>query len=105
MRKFAFTMALGLSLCGVSAFAEEWTGYISDAKCAKAHTDGSEKAMKCVAACVKGGVAPVFIVDDKIIKIDKDSQSKVMEHLGHKVTVTGDLKDDTVTIASVKMAE
>jgi hypothetical protein len=29
----------------------------------------------------------------------------VADHLGHKVTVTGDLEGDTVTIDSVKMSD
>ncbi|MBC7924441.1 MAG: hypothetical protein H7039_02185 [Bryobacteraceae bacterium] len=98
MKKFGFVF----SLFAASMFAGEWTGTISDAKCAKAHADASEKSMSCVKGCVKGGQAAVFVTGDKVIKIG--NQDKVTEHLGHKVTVTGNLEGDTLTIASVKMA-
>jgi hypothetical protein len=93
-----------LALCATSAFAAEWTGVISDAKCGKAHADASEKSMECVQNCVKGGMEPVFVTGDKVLKIDKASQSKVMDHLGHKVTIDGKLKGDTVTIKNIKMS-
>ncbi|MBI3684059.1 MAG: hypothetical protein HY235_27110 [Acidobacteria bacterium] len=100
MKKFAF-----LSLFAMSAFAAEWTGYISDSGCGAKHNDGSERSMKCVSGCVKGkGAAPVFVVGDKVYKIDDASKSKVMDHLGHKVTVNGKLSGETVSIDSVAMA-
>lgn len=105
MKKFAVTMTFGLALCGISAYAAEWTGTISDAKCGAAHADASAKSQKCVEGCVKGGQAPVFVTDGKVLKLDKESQAKVMEHLGHKVVIDGELNGDTVTIDSVKMAE
>lgn len=95
--KLAFTF----SLFAASMFAGEWAGTISDAKCAKGHADASEKSMKCVNACVKGGQAAVFVTGDKVIKIA--NQDAVKEHLGHKVTITGKLYGDTVTVESVKM--
>lgn len=103
MKKFAFGFVGSLALFSVSALADEWKGTISDAKCGAAHADASEKSMKCVESCVKGGVAPVFVVDGKVLKIDAKSVDKVKTHLGHKVTVTGKLTGDTVSIDSVKM--
>lgn len=96
-------VALIASLFALSAMAEKWKGTISDAKCGKAHADASEKSIKCVEGCVKGGQAPVFVVGDKVLKIDEASKSKVMSHLGHKVEIDGELKGDTVTIKSIKM--
>lgn len=96
-------VALIASLFALSAMAEKWNGTISDAKCGKAHADASEKSTKCVEGCVKGGQAPVFVVGDKVLKIDEASKSKVMSHLGHKVEIEGELKGDTVTIKSIKM--
>jgi len=93
------------ALFAMSAFAASWTGYISDSGCGKNHADGSEKSMKCVNACVnKKGAAAVLVVGDNVYKIDDASKSKVMDHLGHKVTVDGKLEGDTVMIDSVKMA-
>ena len=44
----------------------------------------------------------MFVTGDKVIKIA--NQDAVKEHLGHKVTITGNLDGDTVTVDSVKMA-
>ena len=51
-----------------------------------------------------GGSAPVFVSEGKVYKIDADSKSKVMSHLGHKVTINGSVEGNTVKIDSVKMA-
>jgi hypothetical protein len=103
VKRFAFTMALGLSLCGVSAFAESYTGYVSDARCGAKHNDGSAESVACVKSCVKGGKAAVFVVGDKIYKID--DASKVADYLGQKVVVDGSVDGDTVTIKSVEAAK
>ena len=96
MKKFAF-----IALFAVSAFAADYKGTVSDAKCGAAHADASEKSTKCVNACVKGGQKAVFVIDGKVIQIA--NQDKVMPHLGHKVTLSGKLDGDTVTVDEVKM--
>jgi hypothetical protein len=101
MRKLVFVFALTFTLCAVSAMAGEWTGAISDSKCAAAHADGSEKSIKCVQACVKGGQKPVFVTADKKV-LQIANPEKVMEHLGHRVTVTGNVSGETLTVESVK---
>ena len=86
----------------MSAFAGEWSGVISDLKCK--HTDTSDKSIACVKSCVKGGIEPVFITgeDNKVMHIDKASLAKIQPHLGHKVTVTGNLEGDMLTIDTIK---
>jgi hypothetical protein len=101
VKKFGM-IAMTASLFAVSAMAEKWTGTISDAKCGKGHADASEKSMKCVEACVKGGQAAVFVVGDKVLKIDDASKAKIEKHLGHKVEINGTLNGETVTVKSVK---
>ncbi len=96
-------IAMTASLFAMSAMAEKYSGTISDAKCGMAHADASEKSMKCVQGCVKGGQAPVLVVDGKVYKIADDSKTKVMDHLGHKVEVDGKIEGETITIKSVKM--
>jgi hypothetical protein len=104
MKKLSVVFTLALFLLAMTAMADEWTGHISDSKCGAAHNDGSEKSIGCVKSCVKGGAAAVFVTaDKKVLKIDEASQAKVMDHLGHKVTVTGSIDGDTLKIDSVKM--
>ncbi|HYO83969.1 MAG TPA: DUF5818 domain-containing protein, partial [Bryobacteraceae bacterium] len=67
-----------------------------------AHADGSEKSMKCAQACVKSGKSqPVLVVDGKVYKLGNGE--KAAEHVGHKVTVSGNLEGETITVDTVKM--
>jgi len=79
--------------------AETVNGYVTDSKCgAKGAKDAHAD---CAASCVKGGASPVFVTGGKVYKID--DASKVADHVGHKVTITGELKGDTVEVKEVKM--
>jgi hypothetical protein len=101
MKKLLATFALA-AIGSMSAFAGEWSGYIADSKCK--HTDGTADHIACTQKCVKGGADAVFVTaDDKVLKIDKASMEKVTPHLGHKVTVTGKVDGDTLTVESIKM--
>ena len=89
---------------GASAFAADYTGYISDASCGAKHMDGSKASIDCVSSCVKGGQAPVFVsMDKKIYKLS--DASKVSSLLGQKVTLTGTMKGDTVTVEKAVAAK
>jgi hypothetical protein len=55
----------------------------------------------CAKKCIKGGSPAVLVTaDGKIYKIA--NQDKIVALAGENVTVTGDAKDDTITIASAK---
>jgi hypothetical protein len=95
----AIAFALASSLFAVTSFAADMTGYISDSKCgAKGEKDAHAD---CSVKCVKGGAAPVFVSDGKVYKID--DAAKVQDHVGHKVTITGEVKGDTIQVQEVKM--
>ena len=101
MKKFVMT-GLFVSALAVSAFAGTYKGFIADAGCAAKGRAGSAGHSECSAKCIKGGAAAVLVTPDgKVYKIAE--QDKVKEHAGHEVTITGDLKDDTLTVESVKM--
>ena len=79
--------------------AADFTGFVEDSNCA------SKPEMKddagCAKKCIKGGAAAVLVTPDgKVYKIA--NQDKIVAHAGEKVTVTGDAKGDTITVASVK---
>ena len=102
MRKLVLIFLLAVALTGGPFLAgESLTGHISDAKCGAAHADHSAKSINCVKGCVGGGQKPVFITGDKKV-VQIANPDKVMAHLGHKVEVTGKVKDGTLTIKSVK---
>jgi hypothetical protein len=84
------------------AMAEEWTGFIADAKCAAGGKGGSEAHAGCAAKCIKGGAAAVLVTaDGKVYKIQ--NQDAVADHAGHKVTVTGKMDGEAIQVTNVKM--
>jgi hypothetical protein len=96
-------LALMFVLLAAAAFAGDWTGYVSETKCGAKHNDGSDASVSCVKGCIKGGAKPVLIVDGKVVAIA--NPEKVPEALyGLKVKVTGKLKKEAVTIASIAAA-
>ena len=97
--KVVLALALVLSVFAFTAMAGEWTGYISDSKCGA--KGAKDEHADCAVKCVKSGASPVFVTDGNVYKIE--DTSKVQDHIGHKVTITGELKGDTVQVESVKM--
>jgi hypothetical protein len=89
-------MAVG---CGGVASAE-FTGHIVDAQCA----GNGEVNAQCAQDCIKGGEPAVLVTAaGKIYEIA--NQDKVIEHAGHKVTITGSENDGKITAESVKMGD
>jgi hypothetical protein len=89
-------MTMGLA---ATVMAAEFKGFVEDEKCS------TMAAMKgdsdCAQKCIKGGSPAVLVTPDgKIYKIA--NQDKIVPQAGKNVTVTGDLKGDTITVASVK---
>lgn len=100
MKRVLVVLAFGSML----AMADSWSGFISDSMCGAKHTGADAKDAKCAQACVKEhGADPVFVSDGKVYKIADDSKAKVMEHVGHKVTIDGSMNGDTITVNEVKM--
>ncbi len=104
MRNMIRLIAAGAFLATV-AMADTWTGTISDSMCGAKHAAATEGDMKCVEGCMKKGADAVFVTDGKVLKISADSKDKVTDLVGKKVTVTGSLKDDVVTVEEAKAAE
>jgi ADP-glucose pyrophosphorylase len=108
MRKVLATAAAVVMMAG-PMLAAEYKGRISDAMCNAKHAKGEHgtKEMtdrQCVEACVKGGEKYVFVGEgDKVYKIDNQDFAGLKAHAGHEVTVTGTMKDDTVTISKIEM--
>jgi len=104
MRKLSLAVSLG-SLFAAAAFAETWSGTVSDSMCTTKHVAASESDAACVKKCVKGGATAVLISDGKVYQIAAKSQSKAMPLLGEKVTVMGKMDGDTIEIASAHAAK
>ncbi len=100
MKKLALTFAL----VSMAAYAETWSGTISDAHCGAKHLDASAESAACAQKCVKGGAAPVLVnAEGKVMNIE--NPDAVKDHIGHKVELTGEMKGDAIMVASVAMPE
>lgn len=97
-------LGLFLTMASLTALAGEWTGYISDSKCGAGHKDGSAGSVACVKGCVKSGLKPVLVTGDKVVAI-ANTDKVPADLLGLKVTVSGDLKDGSLTIATIEAAK
>jgi hypothetical protein len=99
--KFGMLVAAIVALVAVgsvSAAPASWTGKISDAMCAGKH-QGDAKA--CVAKCIKGGEHYVLVVGDKTYKIANQKFAELPKFGGMDAVVTGELKDDTITVTKI----
>jgi hypothetical protein len=97
MKKSLTLLALAATF-SLGAVAADFSGYIIDQNCA------SKPAMKgnvdCAAKCIKGGSPAVLLTEEgKVYKIA--DQAKVVDLAGKKVTITGKLTDDTITVSKV----
>ena len=109
MKKLCIVLGL-TALASMSAFAAEFTGYLSDEKCAVSGAKAKTAAEwiqpaafeGCVKSCVKAGESVVFVTEDnKIVKIDASSMDKVMPAIGHKVKINGKIDAGKLTVESV----
>ena len=85
---------------------QKWTGNISDSMCGKSHgANGGtmQKDHDCTLKCVKGGSTYVFVVGDKIYKLADQKMAALEQHAGHRVEITGTIKNDTITVSKVTM--
>ncbi len=86
-------------LAAISAMAADVTGYIVDKNCS------GKKAMlgneTCATACIKRGSPAVLATEDgKVYSIA--NQDKVTALAGKKVTVSGKVDGESITVDSVK---
>jgi hypothetical protein len=98
MKKLTVLAALTAGM-SISAMAADWTGYIIDQACAnKKEMLGN---VACATSCIKRGSPAVLVTDDgKIYKIA--DQDKVKDAAGKKVTLSGTMKADTISVDSIK---
>ncbi len=95
MKKLIAVFALTTGFC----LAADFTGYIIDQNCAsKKEMLGNEA---CAKSCIGRGSPAVLATEDgKVYKIA--DQDKVKAEAGKKVTITGKMDGDTITVESIK---
>src|SRR3954471_24725219 len=117
MKKLMIALVAVMALTVVTNYsladkdAQKLSGVLIDAKCGKGKSE--EKAaghpQACTMKCCKGGEALTLVSGDKVYKLDDASATKAQEYLGSekgegatRVNVEGTVKDDTLTITSIK---
>lgn len=86
------------ALCAASAMAADVTGYIIDKSCASKKGMWGNEA--CAKSCIKRGDPAVLVTEEgKIYNVA--NQDKVLDLAGKKVTVTGKVDGETITVDSV----
>jgi hypothetical protein len=94
--KTAVLLGILVSTAGLSR-AEEFKGWLADAKCAKAGKAGSDQHSGCSKKCVEGGEAIVLVGEDKQIYQIKN-QDKVRPHVGFHVALQASKEGDTLDV-------
>jgi hypothetical protein len=107
VKRIAVVFVLVASSFAVSARAvdsAQINGWISDSSCGAKHA-GSGSA--CVKKCIEGGMAPVFVDEEKKAVWSIDNPDSVKGHYGEHVTITGtpDTDKKSVHIDSVTVAK
>lgn len=105
MKKLLFSCIATASFCSFAAYADQMTGYISDAHCGAAHNSVSEANTKCIQACLKKGSDPVLVNEGKVMKFTSDSVGKARSFAGENVKIDGSMDGDLVKINSIEKAE
>ena len=101
MKRIAALTTLALTFAATPVFAESFTGWVSDAMCAKnpAKVSSADHA-DCAKKCIEGGSPAVLVVNGKVYQVSNPDMLK--DHAGEKVTVDATLDNGTLTIKSVK---
>jgi hypothetical protein len=95
---------------GSSAGAATMTmdGMISDSACGSSHAkmiqEHKEAKMTdrdCTLACIKAGGKFVFVSGGKVYNVANQKLAALTQHAGETVSVTGDVKGDTITVSKV----
>lgn len=107
---FVIVAALALVTPAAAQAAETWKGTITDSMCgakhsADKHGDKPEDHKACVERCVARGGEYVFVAGDKVLKIANQKFEALKEHAGAEVMLTGELKDDTITVSKIEPAK
>ena len=106
MRAIAIAVAIVLTVSTIGTAEQTWTGQISDDMCGAEHMPGEHgkkmSAKDCTIACVKDGSKYVFVTGGKVFQIANQDFSSLSTHAGENVRLTGQLKDETITVTKIE---
>lgn len=64
---------------------------------------GSDK--ECTQVCVMHGAKYVFVIEGKVLMIRNQSLATLQQFAGDRVTITGDVSGDTITVTKIAPAK
>lgn len=101
MKKTLAGLAVLIALSTMPAWAATTlTGTVTDDMCGPHHIMAGKPDAVCARACVKRGAKYALAANDKLY-ILSGKGSEVDALAGQKVTVTGELKGNTLTVSSI----
>jgi membrane protein implicated in regulation of membrane protease activity len=86
------------ALCAAAGMAADWTGYIIDKTCSSKKEMWGDEA--CAKRCLARGDVAVLVTEDGTI-YSVANQDKVKESAGKKVTITGRIDGNTITVETL----
>ena len=99
---------VALSLCATPTFASEQTlrGTISDVMCGASHAGMPTKMTdrECTQFCAGKGAQYVLVSDGKVYKLTNHN-AELKAHAGETVSITGDVKGDSIKVSKVELAK
>jgi hypothetical protein len=111
----SFALVVLGAIATTHAAEETWAGKISDSMCKFEHAEdpdaaaggggktGAPEERECTLACVRGGSKFVFVSNGKLYQISNQQLAALSTHAGHEVKLTGELKDDIITVSRIEM--
>ena len=97
-------LAAAAATASLGADGHTWTGAISDKMCGADHKKmgGKLSDTECTLACTKGGAPYVLVANGKVFQLT-GQDAALRTHAGHTVVLTGELKGDTIKVATIEM--
>jgi hypothetical protein len=77
------------------------SGVVSDAMCGAKHMMTDKSAAECTRACVSKGSKFALVSGDKLYTLE-GHEAELDKYAGQRVTVSGTLKGETITVNAVK---
>ncbi len=114
MKRVVNSLAMVGLFVGLGSFAGAASmtmdGMISDSMCGSSHAkmiEGHKEAKMterdCTLACVKAGGKFVVVSGGKVYNVANQKLAALAQHAGETVSVTGDVKGDTITVSKVSV--
>ena len=98
-----FVLTLGGTIA-VFAQQQTLTGTLTDSMCGTTHMAKDKSPAECTRMCVKDGMK-YALAHDKKLYILAGHEAELAKLAGEKVTITGTISGDTVTVQSVSRSK